>query len=66
MFPLLASDPVYRDRSQERSQSQPQLEDGSVYRQLRPTRLDEIKNLHSTDSIDTKSSSTRGRSIWVH
>ena len=28
------------------SQSQPQLKDGSVYRQLRPTRLDKIKNLY--------------------
>ena len=27
------------------SQPQPHLEDGSAYRQLRPTRLDEIKNL---------------------
>ena len=27
------------------SQSHPHLEDGSVYRQLRPTRLDKIKNL---------------------
>ena len=32
----------------------------------RPTRLDKIKNLHSTDSIDTENSGTRGRSIWVH
>ena len=31
-----------------------------------PTRLDEIKSLHSTDSIDTENSGTRGRSIWVH
>ena len=30
------------------------------------TRLDEIKNPHLTDSIDTESSSTRGRSVWVH
>ena len=36
------------------------------YRQLRPTRLDEIKNLHLTESIDTESLSTRGRSVWVH
>ena len=47
MFPLLASDPVYRDPSQERSQSQPQLEDGSVCCQLRPTRLDKIKNFYA-------------------
>ena len=26
--------------------AQPHLEDGSVYRQNRPTRLDEIKNFH--------------------
>ena len=26
--------------------AQPHLEDGSVYRPLRPTRLDEIKNFH--------------------
>ena len=31
-----------------------------------PTQLDKIKNLHSTDSIDTENSGTRGRSIWVH
>ena len=31
-----------------------------------PTRLDKIKNLHSADSIDTESLSTRGRSVWVH
>ena len=31
-----------------------------------PTRLDNIKNLHSTDSINTENSGTRGRSIWVH
>ena len=48
------------------SQSQPHLEDGSVYRQLRPTRLDEIKNFHSLESIDTENSDTRGRSGWVH
>ena len=29
-----------------RLQSQPNFEDGSVYRQLRPTRLDKIKNLY--------------------
>ena len=27
---------------------------------------DKIKSLHSTDSIDTESLSTRGRSVWVH
>ena len=27
--------------------AQPHLEDGSVYRQNRPTQLDKIKNLHS-------------------
>ena len=32
----------------------------------RPTRLDEIKNFHSLDSIDTEDLSTRGRPIWVH
>ena len=35
-------------------------------RQGGPTRLDKIKNLHSTDSIDTETSGTRGLSIWVH
>ena len=30
------------------------------------TKLGTIKNLHSTDSIDTEDSGTRGRSIWVH
>ena len=45
------------------SQSQPHLENGSVYRQIRPTRLDEIKNFHSTDTIATENSGTRGRSI---
>ena len=49
-----------------RLQPHPHLEDDSAYRQLRPTRLDEIKNFHSTDSIDTKNSGTRGRSIWVN
>ena len=33
---------------------------------LSPTKLDKIKNFHLTDSIDTKSLSARGRSIWVH
>ena len=47
-------------------QRHPHLEDGSVYRQLRPTTLDEIKNFHSTDTIDTENSGTRGRPIWVH
>ena len=36
----------------------PQLEWG--------TKLDKIKYLHLTDSIDTGSLSARGRSIWVH
>ena len=30
------------------------------------TRLDEIENFHSTDTIDTKNSGTRGRSTWGH
>ena len=30
------------------------------------TRLDEIKNLHSADSIATETYGTRGRSVWVH
>ena len=38
----------------------------SQYSTPRPTRLDEIKNLHSTDTIDTENSGTRGRPIWVH
>ncbi len=29
------------------SESNEQLEDGSAYRQLRPTKLDEIKNFHA-------------------
>ena len=33
---------------------------------LVPTKLDKIKNLHLTDSIDTENLSTRGRSVWVH
>ena len=33
---------------------QPHLEDCSTYYPLRPTRLDEIENLHSTDTIDTQ------------
>ena len=48
------------------SEGHPQLEDGTVYRQLRPTQLDKIKNLHSTDTIDTENSGTRGGPIWVH
>ena len=32
---------------------------------LDDTKLDKIKNLHSLDSIDTESLSTRGRSTWV-
>ena len=36
------------------------------YGTLWPTRLDKIKNLHSTDSIDTENLGARGRSIWVH
>ena len=35
-------------------------------RSLQSTKLDKIKNLHSTDSIDTQNSSTRGRLVWVH
>ena len=31
-----------------------------------PTKLDKIKSLHSTDSINTENSGTRGRSIWVN
>ena len=38
----------------------------SQYRTRWPTRLDKIKNLHSTDTIDTENSGTRGRPIWVH
>ena len=38
----------------------------SQFSTLWPTRLDEIENLHSLDSIDTESLSTRGRSVWVH
>ena len=36
------------------------------YGTLVPTKLDKIKNLHSTDTIDTENSGTRGRPIWVH
>ena len=32
----------------------------------RTTKLDKIENFHSTDSIDTETSGTRGLSIWVH
>ena len=38
----------------------------SQFGTCRPTRLDEIKNFHSTDSMDTQNSSTRGRLVWVH
>ena len=31
-----------------------------------PTKLDKIENLHSTDTIDTENSGTRGRPVWVH
>ena len=48
------------------SQGHPQFKNGTVYRQVRPTKLDKIKNLHSTDTIDTENSGTRGRPIWVH
>ena len=58
----MASPRQWRDRLQ----PHPHLEDGSAYRQLRPTRLDKIKNLHSTDSIDTENLSTRGWSVWIH
>ena len=34
------------------SQAQPHLEDGTTYYPRRPTQLDKIENLHSTDSID--------------
>ena len=33
---------------------------------LGSTKLDKINNLHSTASIDTEDSGTRGRSVWVH
>ena len=36
------------------------------YNQEKSTKLDKIENLHSADSIDTESLSTRGRSVWVH
>ena len=45
---------------------QPHLENGTAYRPIRPTKLDKIENLHSTDTIDTENSGTRGRPIWVH
>ena len=46
---------------------QPELQrEGTAYTPLRPTKLDKIKNLHSTDTIDTENSDTRGRPIWVH
>ena len=38
----MASPRQWRDRLQ----PHPHLEDGSAYRQLRPTRLDKIKNFH--------------------
>ena len=44
-----------------RLQSQPNFEDGSVYRQLRPTKLDKIENFHSLDSIATETYGTHGR-----
>ena len=45
---------------------QPYLEEGTTYYPLRPTKLYKIKNIHSTDTIDTENSGTRGRPIWVH
>ena len=42
------------------------LENGTAYSPLRPTRLDEIKNFHSLESINTENSDTHGRSVWVH
>ena len=41
--------------------SQPHLEDGTTYYRSRPTRLDEIKNFHSTDTIATENCGTHGR-----
>ena len=32
---------------------------------VKPTKLHKIKNLHSTDTIDTENSGTRGRPLWV-
>ena len=40
--------------------------DTPVLRGDRPTKLYRINNLHSTDTIDTENSGTRGRLIWVH
>ena len=41
---------------------QPELQrEGTAYTPLRPTRLDEIKNLHSLDSIATETYGTHGR-----
>ena len=37
-----------------------------VYGPIVATKLDKIKNLHSTDTMDTENSGTRGRPIWVH
>ena len=34
------------------SQGHPQFENGTVYRQVRPTRLDEIKNFHAAVQAD--------------
>ena len=43
----MASPRQWRDRLQ----PHPHLEDGSAYRQLRPTRLDEIKNFHAETPV---------------
>ena len=45
-FRLQAELPAKKTRpSRPKSQFHPKFKDGSVYRQLRPTRLDKIKNL---------------------
>ena len=34
--------------------------------QFRPGGPDKVESLHSTDTIDTENSGTRGRPVWVH
>ena len=45
----MASPRQWRDRLK----THPHLEDGSAYRQLRPTKLDKIKNFHVEVQADT-------------
>ena len=58
--------PSASDLGRRLTSAQPHLKGGSVYRQIRPTKLDKIENFHSLDSIATETYGTHGRSIRVH